>query len=374
MMLGPCLFQCGCVCFSSLSSFRECLRPFLPTLIVCLLPPSLFACAFASHRQSHCTFASPLLPPFRDTIPPPVTGRYTSNPNVRLPGESIHLWPNTEHHVRKENTPTHAQLTNHFVCNHATAIQTILSHQPPSHMEVSPWRTSSSRWWKNSGDAVSVTGSHDWWLIHQIASDLRQHSFRRNETVLDGGDNLILVRAVLEFWNRGQWHTVTQVCHKILTTLGERLSQARNRLQTASRQVERASFTVEWVHLQVHRLTQFRSCEQKGTALGGSPLPVHVVAPTELHDDRTSGTSTRMKDFETVAWISSWSEQYWRELIWTSFTQSLKSTERSWPLLEKDFPKQEILSRPLPVISIVPASFVKLSTFTSTVSPKSAPL
>ena len=25
------------------------------------------------------------------------------------------------------------------------------------------------------------------------------------------------------------------------------------------------------------------------------------VAPTELHDDRTSGTSTRMKDFQTVA-------------------------------------------------------------------------
>ena len=36
-------------------------------------------------------------------------------------------------------------------------------------------------------------------LTYRIASDLRQHSIRRNETVLDGGDNLILVRAVAEF-------------------------------------------------------------------------------------------------------------------------------------------------------------------------------
>ena len=42
---------------------------------------------------------------------------------------------------------------------------------------------------------------------------------------------------------------------------------------------------------------------QKGIALGGSPLPVHIVAPTELHDDRTSGTSKRMEDYEIVAWI-----------------------------------------------------------------------
>ena len=35
-------------------------------------------------------------------------------------------------------------------------------------------------------------------LIHQISSDLRQHSIRRNETVLDGGDILILFRAVVE--------------------------------------------------------------------------------------------------------------------------------------------------------------------------------
>ena len=60
---------------------------------------------------------------------------------------------------------------------------------------------------------------------------------------------------------------------------------------------------------------------------------MHVVAHTELHDDRTSETSTRTKDLTTVAWISSWSEQCWRELICTSFTQSLKSTVRSCPLL-----------------------------------------
>ena len=41
----------------------------------------------------------------------------------------------------------------------------------------------------------------------------------------------------------------------------------------------------------------------------GPRFPVQVVAPTELHDERTSGTSTRTKDLATVAWISSWSEQ-----------------------------------------------------------------
>ena len=49
-----------------------------------------------------------------------------------------------------------------------------------------------------------------------------------------------------------------------LATPGKRLSQASNRLQTAARQSERRR------------------------------------APAELHDDRTSGTSTRMKDFQTV--------------------------------------------------------------------------
>ena len=51
-----------------------------------------------------------------------------------------------------------------------------------------------------------------------------------------------------------------RVCLKILTTLGEGLSQARNRLQTAAHTVERTSFAVERVHLQVHPLTQIRSC------------------------------------------------------------------------------------------------------------------
>ena len=91
----------------------------------------------------------------------------------------------------------------------------------------------------------------------------------------------------------------------------------------------------------------FEPVQQKGAALGGPPLPVYVVAPTELHDERTNGTSTRTKDLTTKMWISSWSEQYWRELICTSFTQSLKSTVRFCPLLVNDFPKQEILSRPL---------------------------
>ena len=32
-----------------------------------------------------------------------------------------------------------------------------------------------------------------------------------------------------------------------------------------------------------------------------SPLLMHVISPTKLHDDRTSCTSTRKKDFEAVA-------------------------------------------------------------------------
>ena len=42
---------------------------------------------------------------------------------------------------------------------------------------------------KTSGDVVSVTDSHEWWLIHRTASGLRQHNIRRNEPVHDGGDN-----------------------------------------------------------------------------------------------------------------------------------------------------------------------------------------
>ena len=52
---------------------------------------------------------------------------------------------------------------------------------------------------KSTFDALRhVAVSHDPWFIHRIARDLRQHSVRRDETVLDGGDNLILVRTVLE--------------------------------------------------------------------------------------------------------------------------------------------------------------------------------
>ena len=59
----PCPFPCGCVCFSSISSFRECLRPFPPTLIVCLLPSSLLAsaCLLLLLLSLACVFASPLL-------------------------------------------------------------------------------------------------------------------------------------------------------------------------------------------------------------------------------------------------------------------------------------------------------------------------
>ena len=52
---------------------------------------------------------------------------------------------------------------------------------------------------KSTFDALRhVAVSHDPRFLHRIARDLRQHSVRRDETVLDGGDNLILVRAVLE--------------------------------------------------------------------------------------------------------------------------------------------------------------------------------
>ena len=56
-------------------------------------------------------------------------------------------------------------------------------------------------------------------------------------------------------------------------------------------------------------LVQCRTCVTQGAAVAGFPLPVHVVTPTELHDERTSGTSTRRTDLTTVAWISSRSEQ-----------------------------------------------------------------
>ena len=52
---------------------------------------------------------------------------------------------------------------------------------------------------KSTSDALRhVAVSHEPRFLHRIARDLRQHSVRRDETVLDGGDNLILVSAVLE--------------------------------------------------------------------------------------------------------------------------------------------------------------------------------
>ena len=99
-----------------------------------------------------------------------------------------------------------------------------------------------------------VPDSHDGRLIHRVASDLRPHGIRRNETVLDGGDNLILVRS---------GHTVAQACHEMLPTFDERLSQRRDGFQTTARQVEGASFIVKCAHLQIHRLAKFRSCVGK---------------------------------------------------------------------------------------------------------------
>ena len=82
-------------------------------------------------------------------------------------------------------------------------------------------------------------------------------------------------------------------------------------LMAIAPQVGAARFTGECVQLQTHSLAQFRNW----------------------------GTSTRAEGLTTVAWISSWSKQYRKELIWTSSTQSSQSTVRSCPQLVNDFPK-----------------------------------
>ena len=72
---------------------------------------------------------------------------------------------------------------------------------------------------------------------------------------------------------------------------------------------------------------------------------MHVVTPTEPHDEQMSETTTRTKDLTTVAWISSWPEQCGRY-----FRSHFQFT------------------------SVISASLVQLSIFASTVSRKSDPL
>ena len=58
--------------------------------------------------------------------------------------------------------------------------------------------------------------------------------------------------------------------------------------------------------------------------------------------------SCRRKDLTTAAWISFWSKQYRRELIWTSSTQLIKSTVRSCPHIVNDLPQAGDTSEAIP--------------------------
>ena len=58
--------------------------------------------------------------------------------------------------------------------------------------------------------------------------------------------------------------------------------------------------------------------------------------------------SCRRKGLTTAAWISFWSKQYRRELIWTSSTQLIKSTVRSCPHIVNDLPQAGDTSEAIP--------------------------